>query len=184
MKLKPIIIIVIFAALIGAAVFTAQKEQKQQKDKNTTTESSNTGLKTGSKAPDFTLNTLEGKQISLSDFRGKKVILNFWATWCPPCREEMPEMARFYKDYQQKEVEILAVNLAYSESKPEKIKDFTKEYGITFQIPLDEKNTIGKQYRAVAIPTSYFINEDGVIQNMHVGPMDYEFMEEKIKDME
>lgn len=181
MKLKPVLIIIIFALLIGLALYTAQND-KDEADNAPVTEK-NTGLKPGSTAPDFTLNALDGKQISLTDYRGKKVILNFWATWCPPCREEMPEMQRFYKEYEQQDVEILAVNLEYSETKPEKIRDFVKEYDLSFPIPLDERNTIGKQFRAVSIPTSYFIDERGIIQKMHIGPMDYEFMEDEINNM-
>ncbi|MDR7071227.1 TlpA disulfide reductase family protein [Fictibacillus barbaricus] len=181
MKFKPIIIILIFAFLIGGAVYTAQIDTKQTE--NTETPEKNSGLKQGSKAPDFTLKTLEGKQISLKDYRGKKVILNFWATWCPPCKGEIPEMQRFYKENHEKNVEILAVNLAFTETKPQKIKDFVRDYGMTFPIPLDEKNTINKQFRAVSIPTSYFIDEKGIITNRHVGPMDYDFMKREIKDM-
>ncbi|MCM3717431.1 peroxiredoxin family protein [Fictibacillus phosphorivorans] len=181
MKFKPIILILLFTGLIGLALYTSQKENDEVNKQTTVTE--NTGLKPGSKAPDFKLNTLEGKQILLKEYRGKKVILNFWATWCPPCRKEMPEMQKFYKEYKQKDVEILAVNLEYSETKPEKIRDFVKEYKLEFPIPLDEKNTIGKQFRAVSIPTSYFIDEEGTITHMHVGPMDYTLMEEEIMKM-
>ncbi|WNB91378.1 redoxin domain-containing protein [Bacillus sp. NEB1478] len=182
MKLKPIIIIVIFAFLIGGAIYTAQIDNKQAENKGTSNLKS--GLKEGSIAPNFTLNTLDGKQISLKDYRGKKVILNFWATWCPPCKEEIPEMMRFYKEYHTKNVEILAVNLAFTETKPQKIKDFVRDYGMTFPIPLDEKNTINKQFRAVSIPTSYFINEKGMVKSRHVGPMDYDFMKKEINEMQ
>jgi peroxiredoxin len=184
MKLKPILIIVIFSVLIGSAIFTAKNENEEQTETiQQPDQQSTTGLKPGSKAPDFTFITLDEKQFSLSDFKGKKVILNFWATWCPPCREEMPEMQRFYEEYEAKGVKILAVNLRYSETKPNKINDFIDEYSISFPIPLDERNTIGKQYRAVAIPTSYFITENGIIHKMHVGPMDYEFLTKTIKEM-
>lgn len=181
LKLKPVILTLIFAGLIVLALYTSQKENEEAKKQIPAEQ--NTGLKPGSMAPDFTLNTLEGKQISLKEYRGKKVILNFWATWCPPCREEMPEMQKFYQDYRQKNVEILAVNLEYSETKPEKIRDFVKDYELGFSIPLDEKNTTGKQFRAVSIPTSYFIDEEGIITKMHIGPMDYKSMEDEIQKM-
>jgi peroxiredoxin len=92
-------------------------------------------------------------------------------------------MQRFYKEYHSKNVEILAVNLAYSETKPEKINDFVKDYGISFPILLDDKNTIGKQFRAVSIPTSYFIDEKGTIKKLQVGPMDYEFIKKEVNEM-
>jgi peroxiredoxin len=181
LKIKPVILILIFACLIGLALYTTQMEKEEAEKQTALNE--NVGLKPGSIAPDFSLKTLEGEQVALKEYRGKKVILNFWATWCPPCREEMPEMQKFYQDYKKKDVEILAVNLEYSETKPEKIRDFVKEFGLAFPIPLDEKNTIGKQYRAVSIPTSFFIDKKGIIKKMHIGPMDYEFMEEEIKNL-
>ncbi|WP_246625232.1 peroxiredoxin family protein [Fictibacillus nanhaiensis] len=183
MKLKPVLIIIVFAALIGLALYTTQKENEEAESRNETSSENQTGLKPGSLAPDFTLNTLDGNSLSLKDLRGKKVIVNFWATWCPPCREEMPEMQRFYNDFKQKDVEIVAINLAYSETKPEKIREFVEEYQLTFPIPLDEKNTIGKQFRAVSIPTSYFIDTQGIIRKMHIGPMNYDFLEEEINSM-
>jgi peroxiredoxin len=181
LKLKSLILTLVFACLIGLALYTSQNENKEAKKQ--TPAAQNTGLKPGSMAPDFSLRTLDGKQISLKKYRGKKVILNFWATWCPPCREEMPEMQKFYQDYKQKGVEILAVNLEYSETKPEKIRDFVKEYELAFPVPLDEKNTTGKQFRAVSIPTSYFIDEKGIITKVHIGPMDYKFMKKEIISM-
>ncbi len=173
----------IFGGLIGLAFYSAQvkKEESEKTVENTTDE--DTGLKPGSKAPNFSLKTLDGKEIQLTDYRGKKVILNFWATWCPPCREEMPEMQKFYRDYKDKDVEILAVNLTYAETKKEKIGEFVEKYDLSFPVPLDEKNTTGKQFRAVSIPTSYFIDENGIIRNSHIGPMDYDFMDAEISKM-
>lgn len=182
MKIKPFIIILIFAGLIGLAIYTAQ--EKKEVPETAADVEEDTGLKPGSTAPDFTLRTLDGKQTQLKEYRGKKVILNFWATWCPPCREEMPEMQKFYNDFKGKNVEILAVNLEYSETKREKISDFVDEYSLSFPIPLDEKNTTGKQFRAVSIPTSYFIDEKGIISKMHIGPMNYEFMNNEIMKMD
>jgi peroxiredoxin len=181
MKLKPIIIILIFGGLIGLAFYTAQ--DKNEEPEKVADVEENTGLKPGSIPPNFSLKTLDGKQVDLKDFRGKKVILNFWATWCPPCREEMPEMQKFYSDFKEQNVAILAVNLEYSETKPERIRDFVEEYSLSFPIPLDEKNTVGKRFRAVSIPTSYFIDEKGSITKMHIGPMDYDFMKEQIMNM-
>ncbi|MED1864763.1 redoxin domain-containing protein [Fictibacillus nanhaiensis] len=181
LRIKSIFILLLFAGLIGLAFYTAvdKKEEKPTEVKN----EENTGLKRGSTAPNFSLKTLDGKQVDLKDYRGKKIILNFWATWCPPCREEMPEMEKFYKDYKKQDVEILAVNLEYSETNTEKVSKFVQEYKLSFPIPLDEKNTIGKQYRAVSIPTSYFIDENGIVCNSHIGPMDYKFMKNEINTM-
>ncbi|WP_171005525.1 TlpA disulfide reductase family protein [Bacillus sp. E(2018)] len=181
MRIKSIVILLLFAGLIGLAFYTAIDKKEEQPTE--VKEEENTGLQRGDTAPAFSLRTLEGKQVDLKDYRGQKVIVNFWATWCPPCREEMPEMEKFYKDYKNKGVEILAVNLEYSETNTEKVSKFVKEYNLSFPIPLDEKNTIGKQFRAVSIPTSYFIDEKGLIKNSHIGPMDYELMKDEINKM-
>ncbi|WP_228116276.1 TlpA disulfide reductase family protein [Fictibacillus phosphorivorans] len=181
MRIKSIVILLLFAGLIGLAFYTAMDEKEEQQTE--VKEEENTGLKRGSKAPTFSLRTLDGKQVDLNDYRGKKVIINFWATWCPPCRDEMPEMEKFYNEYRNKDIEILAVNLEYSETNTEKVRKFVQEYKLSFPIPLDEKNTIGKQFRAVSIPTSYFIDEKGVISNSHIGPMDYDFMKNEIDKM-
>lgn len=135
-------------------------------------------LREGAVAPDFELSTLDGQKIKLSDYRGKKVILNFWATWCPPCKAEMPHMEKFYKENKDKNVEILAVNLTNMDKGIEEVKVFVKEYGLTFPIPLDEEGIAGTTYQAFTIPTSYILDEKGVITKKIVGPMDEKMMKE------
>jgi cytochrome c biogenesis protein CcmG, thiol:disulfide interchange protein DsbE len=140
-----------------------------------------TGLAIGNVAPDFELKTLDGKTIRLSNLKGKKVILNFWATWCPPCRAEMPEMQHFYEKH-QKEVEILAVNLTSQDSK-EKIGPFIEKYGLKFPIVLDEKGEVLLMYEIEPIPTSFIIDSEGVIRHKYVGPMTYDQMVEFTKSI-
>lgn len=135
-------------------------------------------LREGAEAPDFELNTLEGETVKLSDYRGKKVILNFWATWCPPCKAEMPHMQKFYEENKDKGVEILAVNLTNMDKGVEEVKTFVKENGLTFPIPLDEEGNAGTTYQAFTIPTSYILDENGVITKKIVGPMDENMMKE------
>ena len=134
------------------------------------------GLAVGNVAPDFELNTVDGKSLSLSDLRGKKVILNFWATWCPPCRDEMPEMQKFYEEH-HKNVEIVAVNLT-SQDSINKIKPFIQEYGLTFPIVLDENGEVLKLYEIEPIPTSYIIDSKGIIRHKFIGPMTFNQMVE------
>ncbi len=141
------------------------------------------GLAQGDGAPGFELMNLNGEAVSLSDYKGKKVILNFWATWCPPCKAEMPHMENFYKDNSEN-VEILAVNLMNTESNRENVQEFIEEYGLTFPILLDESGELGKEYRAVTIPTTYMINTEGVIHHRVVGPMDEEMMTNLVDSME
>jgi peroxiredoxin len=135
-------------------------------------------LREGAEAPDFELNTLDGKTIKLSDYRGKKVILNFWATWCPPCKAEMPHMQNFYEEYNDQGVEILAVNLTNMDKGVEEVQKFIDDYGLTFTIPLDEEGDAGTTYQAFTIPTSYILDENGVITKKIVGPMDENMMKE------
>lgn len=143
------------------------------------------GLAKGEIAPDFELTTLDGERVKLSDYKGKKVILNFWATWCPPCRAEMPHMQTYYEDQAAADnVEILAVNLTKEDHGLEKIKTFKKEYGLSFPIPMDEKGEIGALYQAVTIPTSYILDAQGRVQTKFVGPMDGATIEQIITTMD
>ncbi|WP_110113313.1 TlpA disulfide reductase family protein [Bacillus sp. CGMCC 1.16541] len=140
------------------------------------------GLEAGKKAPTFTLPLLGGNDVNLSDYQGKKVILNFWATWCPPCKAEMPEMQKFYDQYSD-DVEILAVNLTSSERTVDAVDQFLKERGFTFPVLLDEQEEVSsKQYKILTIPTTYFIDESGVITKRINGPMNYEQMESFAKE--
>jgi peroxiredoxin len=133
-------------------------------------------VKEGNPAPNFELTTLAGETVQLSDYKGKKVILNFWATWCPPCKAEMPHMQNFYEKNKGNDIEIIAVNLTSMDKGKTEIENFVKEYGLTFDIPLDEEGTIGAQYQAFSIPTSYIIDSKGIITKKIIGPMDEDMM--------
>lgn len=145
--------------------------------------SDSSGVEIGKTAPDFELVTLKGESVKLSDYKGKKVILNFWATWCPPCKAEMPHMQKFYEENKEDGIEILAVNLTDIDSGKESIESFVKDYELTFEIPLDQEGDIGRQYQAFTIPTSYLIDTNGVISNKIVGPMDEEMMKSLTDEM-
>ena len=106
------------------------------------------GLKKGQIAPDFTLHTLSGDTFSLSQLKGKKVILNFWATWCPPCKEEMPQLQDYYKTYAEEDnVEVVGVNFTYRDGSKEQIEKFIASYKINFPIPLLEKEGVDDVYQ-------------------------------------
>lgn len=138
------------------------------------------GLEVGNLAPDFKLQTLKGETVKLSDFRGRRVMLNFWATWCPPCRAEMPDMEKFY---QEKDVTILAVNLTETEASIRDVHDFVEEFGLTFPILLDEKIEVATTYQIRPIPTSYMIDSNGIIRYQAFGALNYEMMVSEFENM-
>jgi thiol-disulfide isomerase/thioredoxin len=108
--------------------------------------------------PEFSLNTPDGKKLSLKDFRGKVVLLNFWASWCEPCREEMPAMEKLYKEYKEKNFVVLAV--AVKDRKQDAI-NFVKELKITYPIALDPEAQVGSLYGAWGLPATYLIGPKG-----------------------
>ncbi|GIN89234.1 thiol:disulfide interchange protein tlpA [Siminovitchia terrae] len=150
-------------------------------------EQADEGLKEGEVPPDFELETLDGNSVKLSDYRGQKVMLNFWASWCPPCKAEMPHIENYYKTKaKQENVEILAVNLTSVErgvNARKKVKKFIEEYGLTFPVPLDESGKLGKTYQAFTIPTTYMIDTNGMVHTRIIGPMDEETIEKIVSEM-
>jgi peroxiredoxin len=113
----------------------------------------------GSQVADFTLLDVDGKQVRLSDFRGKTVLLSFWATWCPPCKEELPALEKIYEQYKDKDVAVLAVD---DEDKAT-IRDFLKEKQYGFTALVDSKRTLFKEFAVHFIPTVIVINHEGII---------------------
>ncbi len=119
-------------------------------------------------APDFTLQTASGEAISLSELRGKAVLLNVWASWCGPCRAEMPAMQRIYEEYAGQGLVVLAVNATDQDSAAAALA-FASELGLTFPIVFDTDGGVGRQYAVRALPSSYFIRPDGVIEEVIIG---------------
>ncbi len=117
-------------------------------------------------APGFQLPNLDGQTIALSDFRGKPVMLNFWATWCGPCRVEMPYIQQVYDERSGDGLVVLAIDIGES---PAKVKEFMQDYGLTFPVLLDVKTEVAKQYNIRAIPTTFFIDPDGGIRDIGIG---------------
>lgn len=132
-------------------------------------------------APDFTLDTLDGKKVTLSELRGKVVVINFWATWCLPCREETPALEKSYEQYKDSDAVILGVNLTNQDSISE-VDSFVQEFGLTYPILLDRDGRVGYLYQVKGLPTTFFINREGVIRTVLVGgPMSETFIRSKIE---
>ncbi|GEL76286.1 redoxin domain-containing protein [Tenuibacillus multivorans] len=188
---KRLIALGIILSLISIIVFNTMTAEEDQAERDgavfVTPEGSDvdtSGIKVGEVAPNFKLTTLDGETVQLSDFRGKKVFINFWATWCAPCKAEMPHMQDFYEQYSD-EVEVIAVNATGQERNKNDVETFVKDYGLTFPIPLDETTEVTAMYQAVSFPTTFFINTEGDVQlQRKVGPMTFEEMEKKMNQLD
>ena len=121
--------------------------------------------------PDFTLEDLSGKRVSLKSLRGKVVFLNFWATWCIPCREEMPTMEKLHREFKEQGLEVVAVN--FRESKKE-VRRFVEELGLTFTILLDKNGNVSEEHGAWSIPLTYVMNRNGEFVGKVVGSREWD----------
>ena len=156
------IIFYIFMLTISAAwiVFSTDTTNASVKDTS--------APQTGFSAPDFTLQGIDGKTYTLSELKGNAVLINLWATWCPPCRAEMPAIEKMYREYKDQGFIVLAVNMTYQDDLSA-ILPFVQEYNLTFPILLDEKAFVGSAYQLRSLPSSYFINRAGVINEVVIG---------------
>src|SRR5699024_2141487 len=171
--MKKIIITVIIVGMLGFTVYKFIADSKEptleeqadsisdntivsppQEDEGDIAKSDGEGLDKGEKAQDFELSTLDGETVKLSDLRGQTVLLNIWATLCPPCRKEMPDMEKLHNNT---DVKIIAVKLTGTESGLDEVKSFIDKLELTFTVPLDEESEIANQYEVVAYPTTYMI---------------------------
>lgn len=139
------------------------------------------GASKGDTAYDFYLEDMDGNFVSLSDFRGKKVFLNFWASWCPPCRVEMPHLQEFAEE--NEDVVVLGVNVTSSESSLDNVKGFVDEFGLTFP-NLYGTDDITYLYYVESLPTSYFIDSNGVVNESVIGPVTKDILEARFALMD
>lgn len=135
----------------------------------------------GHPAPNFELKTLDGQLINLSDYKGRPVLINFWATWCGPCRAEMPDFQAAATDNADKIV-VIGVNNTISDT-PDLVADFVDELGITFLVVLDEEGDTADAYRVLGLPMTVFVDSDGIINEVFTGPVNKAYIEAKIPEL-
>lgn len=128
------------------------------------------------KAPDFMLKDLNGRTVSLASLRGKVILLNFWATWCPPCKAEMPSMNRLYNEIKAKGFEVIAVS---TDNALSPVKEFLAKNRLDFTVLLDEKKTVSRAYKVFSMPTTFLIDRNGFIVEKYYG--EYEWTEPEVR---
>lgn len=196
---KGIALVIITLVLVIGALYTVKSYNKTNSNSTTAsseagsstiqsnTGSSGTGLllkpgeKTMLKAPDFKLKDLNGKEVSLSDYKGKNVLLNFWASWCPPCRAEMPDIEKLYQETKNTDTIILAVNLGEDRGT---VKSFIDANKYNFNILLDSDQQAAAEFNISSIPSWFFINKDGNIVTSHIGAMSLAQMKSYVQLLE
>lgn len=129
-------------------------------------------VKEAIEAPDFTIQTPDGKALHLKDYQGKAILLNFWATWCGPCAKELPKMAKLYEQYKEKGFVLIGVSLDFGG--PEVVKAFLEEHQLNFPVGIDTEKEATKAYGVRGLPTSYFINPQGKVVGWLIGERDLE----------
>jgi peroxiredoxin len=143
-----------------------------------------TGTEPGMKAADFELPELKGdSRLALEDMEGKYVVVNMWATWCPPCREEMPDFVKFYEDYQDEGVEMVGINMTDTERNIEAVEQFVEEFKIPFYTLLDEEGIMEDKYSVYVMPSTYIIDPDGRMAMNRPGYISYEALEESFLEI-
>lgn len=137
----------------------------------------------GYRAPDFTLPRLDGGEVTLSDLRGQVVVVNFWATWCPPCRAEMPDLQRAYEERKDEGLTILAVNTTFQDSESSAAQ-FVQDLALDLPILLDRSGEMSRSYELRAMPTTLFIDRQGIVHEVILGgPMSEETIEQNLDQL-
>lgn len=181
---RNIIVLLFMISLAGYGIYDYLDKSPSKATQTAVAEVKEVGVRKGQRAPDFTLANLEGHSMKLSDYRGKRVLLNFWATCCPPCQVEMPHMQKFYEDYQQQDVVILGVNMTSIERHQDDTQNFVSKGQFTFPILLDPEGDVMQTYQVTAYPTTYLLDSSGVIKDKFVGAMSYEVMKKYVAELE
>lgn len=180
-KLKPLVWIGLIAlGLIGAGLWNSLTPVASSQENNIP--HLEPAPLAGHPAPDFTLSDVQGHPVALSDFKGQPVIINFWATWCGPCRVEMPHLQAAYENHHQNGLVVLGVNLTERDD-PRAVPDFLAEFGLTFPVVLDHSGQVAELYRVLGQPASVFIDQEGMIHQVFQGPVNEQFINERVAEL-
>ena len=163
-SLQSMVIIVLIVILIGILILLQTKDTFYNP-------SDGPQLAKGLPAPNFNLPGLDGQMVRLTDYRGKVVLLNIWATWCPPCVEEMPSMEKLYQELKGEGFEILAVSI--DESGAQDVLPFMKKHNLSFPALIDSKGTLKDLYQTRGVPESFIIDKDGILIEKVIGPRNW-----------
>ncbi|MBZ9608750.1 TlpA family protein disulfide reductase [Clostridium estertheticum] len=195
--MKKLLILLIAAIIVGVSVHTLNTYNASISNSNLSVENTDKSSPTQNNAPtqpiginpkaskikalDFKLKDLDGNELSLSDLKGKKVFLNFWATWCPPCKAEMPEIEKLYQETKDSDLVIVAIEIG---EPLDTVKSFIDSNNYNFKVLSDPDQIVAAQYNIASLPTSYFIDVDGNIISKHSGAMNIDQMKEYIKTLD
>ncbi len=141
----------------------------------------NRGRPLSGPAPEFELKLFEGREIALADYRGQVVLLNFWASWCPPCRDEALDLQALYNDYRGAGFTIIGVNML--ESSPQKALDFIEEFGVTYYNGEDQEQRVTNLYRVEGPPESFLIDQAGHVRQFYIGSIRYDTVSRAIEGL-
>lgn len=153
-KKRSFIRTIILAILVAAIAYTVYV---------TATKDTNKVINEGDKAPDFVLTDLDGTKHKLSDYEGQGVLINFWGTWCPPCKEEMPALNNSYNKYKNQGVQVLSVNIAQSDFE---VQNFVDEYNLDFPMTIDKSKSVMRTYNVDQLPATFLIDSTGEIKKI------------------
>jgi len=163
--MRRMVLLIVAIALVGGAVYLSSKSSFQP------SQEPDSSVVSGDMAPDFQLEDTKGNQVSLSDLRGKVVLINFWATWCPPCLEEMPSMEKLNEVMAGNDFVMLAINTEGNGRTV--VPAFLEKTPYTFPILFDDKGVVQKRYGVYKFPESYIIRKDGSVAEKIIGPLDW-----------
>ncbi|MGC8837925.1 MAG: TlpA family protein disulfide reductase [Anaerolineae bacterium] len=134
----------------------------------------------GAQAPDFVLWDLKGNEVSLGRLRGHPVVLNFWATWCPPCREEMPELAAAYEAYRERGVLFVGINFLED---ADRVREYVEWMEVPFPVALDVTGEVVSSYQVRALPSTFFIDREGTVVRRYTGPLTRDLLDQYLAEL-